>query len=248
MASQRTRFQWQLDWKSVLAIILILPVLVSLGCWQLRRADEKRVLLADFEERRMLPAVNIAELDDYPNYRPVYAEGEYDAEKYWLLDNRISHGRFGYEIMAVFILSDGSELLVDRGWIAGDASRRTLPEVSIPKGPVKISGELYRSEEKNFSLGSEIHTEWPRRQQWLDIDVARQDFENMLPTSLRLEGGSVGALQTERLIVNVSPAKHTGYAVQWFAMAVALGIIFIFLNTNLAVLLKRGKDEENKEL
>jgi cytochrome oxidase assembly protein ShyY1 len=70
----------------------------------------------------------------------------------------------------------------------------------------------------------------------------------MLPTSLRLEGGSVGALQTERLIVNVSPAKHTGYAVQWFAMAVALGIIFIFLNTNLAVLLKRGKDEENKEL
>ncbi|CAA0111242.1 SURF1 family protein [Zhongshania aliphaticivorans] len=248
MASQRTKFQWQLDWKSVLAIILILPVLVSLGCWQLRRADEKQALLANFEERRLLPAVNVTGLDDFLNYRPAYAEGKFDSEKYWLLDNRISHGRFGYEIMAVFILNDGKELLVDRGWIAGDASRRTLPVVSIPEGLVRISGELYRSDEKNFSLGSEIQTVWPRRQQWLDINTAKQEFENMLPTSLRLDGSSVGALQTERLIVNVSPAKHTGYAVQWFGMAIALGIIFIFLNTNLAVLLKRGKDEENKEL
>ena len=49
-------------------------------------------------------------------------------------------------------------------------------------------------------------------------------------------------------MVNVTPAKHTGYAVQWFAMAFALGIIFIFFNTNLAELLKRRKDEENNEL
>ena len=63
MASQRARLQWQLDWKSALTIILILPILVSLGCWQLRRADEKQALLADFEERRLLPAVNVAVLD-----------------------------------------------------------------------------------------------------------------------------------------------------------------------------------------
>ena len=248
MASQPTRFQWQLDWKSVLAIILILPVLVSLGCWQLRRADEKQVLLANFEERRLLPAVNIADLDAYPNYRPVYAVGEFDPEKYWLLDNRISHGRFGYEIMAGFIQVDGSQLLVDRGWIEGDASRRTVPVVTFPKGLVTISGELYRSEDKNFSLGSDVQTGWPRRQQWLDIDTVKQEFQNMLPVSLRLDESSTGAFQTERLVVNVTPAKHTGYAVQWFAMALALGIIFIFLNTNLAELLKRRKDEENKEL
>lgn len=248
MASQRARLQWQLDWKSALTIILILPILVSLGCWQLRRADEKQALLADFEERRLLPAVNVAVLDSYPNYRPAYAEGQFDAEQYWLLDNRIFHGRFGYEIMAIFTLSDGQKLLVNRGWIEGDASRRTLPRVSIPEGVVRVSGELYRSDEKNFSLGSEVQTAWPRRQQWLDIDTARQEFQNMLPVSLRLDESSTGALHTERLVVNVTPAKHTGYAVQWFAMAFALGSIFIFFNTNLAELLKRRKDEENNEL
>lgn len=248
MAGQRTRFQWQLDWKSALAIILMLPVLVSLGFWQLQRADQKQALLADFEERRLLPAVNIATLDSYPNYRPVYASGEFDATRYWLLDNRIFRGRFGYEIMVVFTLSDGRTLLVNRGWIAGDASRRTLPAVSIPEGAVTITGELYRSEEKNFSLGTELHTTWPRRQQWLDIDTERKEFADMLPVSLRLDDSSVAALQTERLVVNVSPAKHTGYAVQWFAMAVALGIIFIFRNTNLTELRKLRKDEENKDL
>ncbi|MEX1664141.1 SURF1 family protein [Zhongshania arctica] len=248
MVAQRTRFQWQLDWKSALAIILILPVLVSLGFWQLQRADQKKVLLADFEERRLLPALSITTLDNYPNYRPVYASGEFDASRYWLLDNRIFRGRFGYEIMAVFNLSDGGALLVNRGWIAGDASRRTLPAVSIPEGVVTITGELYRSEEKNFSLGTELHTTWPRRQQWLDIDTERKEFPEILPVSLRLDASSVGALQTERLVVNVSPAKHTGYAVQWFAMALALAIIFIFRNTNLMELRKLRKGEENKDL
>lgn len=248
MARQRIRLQWQLDWKSALAIFLILPVLVSLGFWQLRRAEEKRVLLADFEQRRTLPAIDITSLDTYPNYRPAYAVGQFDKTRYWLLDNRIYHGRFGYEIMAVFMLNTGEMLLVDRGWIEGDSSRRTLPTVTIPDGIVRISGELYRSDEKNFSLGTEVQGDWPRRQQWLDIDTAVTEFSNMLPVSLRLEGGSNGALQVERLVVNVTPAKHTGYAVQWFAMALALGIIFIFLNTNLSAWFKSRKDEENKEL
>jgi surfeit locus 1 family protein len=248
MVGQRSRFQWQVDWKSVLAIILMLPVLVSLGFWQLQRADQKKVLLADFEERRLLPAVSITTLDSYSNYRPVYAIGEFDATRYWLLDNRIFRGRFGYEIMAVFTLRDGGALLVNRGWLAGDASRRSLPAVSIPEGVVTITGELYRSEERNFSLGAELHTTWPRRQQWLDIDTERKAFPNMLPVSMRLDDSSVAALQTERLVVNVSPEKHTGYAVQWFAMALALGVIFIFRNTNLMELRKLRKDEENKDL
>ncbi|WP_269618959.1 SURF1 family protein [Zhongshania sp. BJYM1] len=248
MVGKRTRLQWRLDWKSALAIALILPVLVSLGFWQLRRADEKQALLADFEARRLLPEVDISSLDSYPNYLPVYAVGQFDKTHYWLLDNRIFHGRFGYEIMSVFILSTGGKLLVNRGWIEGDSSRRTLPVVSIPQGTVRLSGELYRSEEKNFSLGEEALGDWPRRQQWLDIDSVSAEFANMLPVSLRLGSDSQGALQTERLVVNVSPAKHTAYAVQWFAMALALGIIFIFLNTNLAVWLRHRKDKENKEL
>jgi len=41
-------------------------------------------------------------------------------------------------------------------------------------------------------------------------------------------------------VVNVSPAKHRGYAVQWFTMAAALIVFFVFRSSNLWALL-RGK-------
>ena len=248
MRPSPSRFQWQFDWKSVLAILLIVPILLSLGFWQLRRADQKAALLADFEQRRNLAPVAISGVADYQNYLPVYALGAFDPQRYWLLDNRISHGRFGYEIMAVFTLADGRELLVNRGWIAGDPSRQTLPKLEIPSGQLQISGELYRNTEKAFSLGAEPLTDlWPRRQQWLDLDDLKGEFPALLPTTLRLSQDSIGALEIERMVVNVTPAKHTGYAVQWFAMAFALGLIFIFRNSNLGELLKRRKSNESQE-
>ncbi|MEX1667997.1 SURF1 family protein [Zhongshania guokunii] len=248
MAASPSRFQWQFDWKSLLVIVLILPILLSLGFWQLNRADEKAALLADFEQRRNFAPVAIGGLAEYPNYLPVFALGEFDAERYWLLDNRISHGRFGYEIMAIFTLTDGRELLVNRGWIAGDRARQILPAIAIPSGTVKIAGELYRNTEKAFSLGVEpVAAAWPRRQQWLDIDDLGGEFPDLLPTTLRLAGDSVGALEIERVVVNVTPAKHTGYAVQWFAMAFALGLIFIFRNSNLGLWLKRSKSNESNK-
>ncbi|MFT5888031.1 MAG: surfeit locus 1 family protein [Zhongshania sp.] len=248
MASPQHRLQWQFDWKSVLAIVLIVPLLSSLGMWQLRRADEKTALLADFEQRRQLPMVDIISLGEFPNYLPVFASGQFDSERYWLLDNRISHGRFGYEIMALLNLVDGRQLLVNRGWIAGDPSRRNLPEVIFPQGQVSLLGELYRNTEKAFSLGSETPTVWPRRQQWLEIEDLQTEFPNLVPSALRLSSDSVAALQIERMVVNVLPAKHTAYAVQWFAMAAALAIIFILRNSNLMSLLKRSKTDESKDI
>lgn len=248
MAASPSRFQWQFDWKSVLAIVLILPILLTLGFWQLGRADDKAALLADFEQRRTLAPVAIGDVEGYENYLPVYAVGEFDPQRYWLLDNRISHGRFGYEIMAVFTLADGRKLLVNRGWLAGDPSRQLLPRVEIPVGQVKISGELYRNSEKAFSLGVEqVADTWPRRQQWLDLDDLAAEFPALLPTTLRLAEDSIGAMEIERMVVNVAPAKHIGYAVQWFAMALALGLIFILRNSNLGDVLKRRKSKESKE-
>lgn len=98
MSDRPERLQWHLDWKSLLATVLILPVLVSLGFWQLSRADEKQALLDAAQARRGQPAVDVAQLEAFPNYLPVYADGEFDSERYWLLDNRIRQGQFGYEI------------------------------------------------------------------------------------------------------------------------------------------------------
>ncbi|MGJ8687146.1 MAG: SURF1 family protein [Spongiibacteraceae bacterium] len=238
------RFEWHLDWRSLLAIVIIVPLLTSLGFWQLDRADEKTQLLASFDARRQLPPQDILVLQEYENYRPAVAVGEFDSERYWLLDNRIYGGKFGYEIVALFTLIDGRTLLVNRGWLAGDSSRQRLPVVDIPAGQVTIHGEFYRSYEKPFSLGELPVSEWPRRVQWLELDKVAPEFDAMIPTTLRLFKDSVAALHIDRMVINVSPAKHRGYAFQWFVMAIAFLAVFMLWNSNIMVLLKRPNVSE----
>ncbi len=47
----------ELDWRTTLATALLLPTLLSLGFWQLDRAEEKAVLIERLEARRTLPAI-----------------------------------------------------------------------------------------------------------------------------------------------------------------------------------------------
>lgn len=244
MPETRPKLQWSLDWKSLILVLIALPLLLRLGFWQLQRADEKQLLLNAATERRQQAAVDIADLEQYPNYLPVFAQGRFDTQRYWLLDNRIRQGQFGYEIIALFELDDGRRLLVERGWLAADPSRQTLPTLAWPSGSQRLSGELYRSLEEPFSLGEQLPEAWPRRQQWLDIDHVAKEFDGLVPTVLRLEQSSPGALRTDRILINVSPQKHRGYAVQWFAMAAVLALIFVIRNSNVLALFKKRTSKE----
>ena len=60
---------------------------------------------------------------------------------------------------------------------------------------------------------------------------------------LRLEADSPGALETGWVIVNVQPSKHTGYAVQWSALAVALIILGLFANSNLGSVVRSWRQK-----
>ena len=48
------------------------------------------------------------------------------------------------------------------------------------------------------------------------------DEERLFPYSVRIKAGETGALAVEWKVVNTGPAKHIGYAVQWFAMSAVL--------------------------
>jgi cytochrome oxidase assembly protein ShyY1 len=222
----------------------MLPLLISLGFWQLSRADEKRDILAQQAELIDSPLVEISNLASPANHQPVTATGHY-SENIWLLDNRIQQGKFGYEIIQRFILDVGGSVLVSRGWVLGDKSRRTQPVVDTPAGQLRISGSVYFPT-VGFTLGREplATDKWPKVIQWLDIELIRTaEGEDMKPWLFWLNAGQPGAELIERSISNQPPEKHLGYAVQWFAMATALVVFFILRNTNFMAVL-RNKEEE----
>ena len=65
-----------------LAVLLILPLFLSLGFWQLDRAEQKSTALALQDQGAAQPAVNLASVSEagVRNYLKVYVEGEWSEE------------------------------------------------------------------------------------------------------------------------------------------------------------------------
>ncbi|MEA3299151.1 MAG: SURF1 family protein [Pseudomonadota bacterium] len=237
-------FRWQPNRGILLFTLLFLPVTLSLGFWQLDRAEEKRMLAAEFQGREVAAKVNLDDLETGGDhqYRRVTATGRFDPDHAILLDNRVRQGRPGYEVVVPFQLAaSGRWLLVNRGWIGAAASRDQLPAVAEVPGDVTLSGYLYQSPGEPFTLGAEQWRErWPQVLQNLDIaGVATLLEVELSPWTLRLDASSPGALAVGWEVINVQPEKHTAYAVQWFALAAALVVLALFANSNLGALVRR---------
>jgi len=71
--------------------------------------------------------------------------------------------------------------------------------------------------------------DWPQLINQVDAAALWQRLgRGGLPLELRLEPGSA-AYDTDWPVVAMGPERHLGYAVQWFAMAVALCALYLYL-------------------
>lgn len=229
--------QFRPGWKLSVFFILLLPCLLALGNWQLQRAQEKRDILAQIAERRGASATDIAGLSRLqdPAYVQVEARGQFVEGRTVLLDNQMYHGRFGYEVVNAFRSDTGVLLWVSRGWVAGSLRREELPQVDVPEGPIALQGEVYVPLGEAFTLeDSAMPAGWPKRVQVLDTArLAEALGESSYPYVIRLHAGTALALDAHWQDINVQPAKHTAYAVQWFAMAVALVLLYVAVATGI---------------
>lgn len=249
-----------LEWRLTLFTLVLLPFLVSLGFWQLDRADEKTALAARYAQRMAQPPVALANLtqsqmDDLRGRllladRQVLFDALFSPNAYLLLDNRQREGRVGYEVIAL-AQAQGLLVPVNLGWVAGDPARRRLPDIQLPAGVVPIEGRVYVPTSAAYVLKTaEFPEALPAVVQAFDpaassqalarlASSARNASDPVLPLEVRIAPKSPYAFRADWPIVNQSPAKHTGYAVQWFTMAIVLLIAFIWRSSNIANLFKR---------
>jgi len=232
-------FSWQPNAKLLFLVLLMMPLLISLGYWQLDRAQEKREILAEFKANQESQPVAFELLDPSVNlqYRQVQFVGELDASRRVLLDNRVRNGRPGYEIFEVLtIASSELKILVNRGWVQASLDRNQLPEIESVNGKVLLRGSLYKVLRGGLQLDDGVRAveNWPGRVGWISTERAAEIFaDEFFAYQLRLDSDSVGALTTGWPTVSVQPEKHTAYAVQWFVMALVLLLLTINANSNL---------------
>ena len=187
-------------------------------------------------------------------YLRVIAEGEMHPQQVFLLDNRVQGGRPGYEVLLPMkvVLGTGETtwLMVNRGWLAGGLDRSQLPTLPAMLEGSRVSGYLYKPLGEPLLLAEDV---WAANETPLVIqyfDQAKLEHylgASVYPYMLRLEESHPASLRVDWIIVSAQPEKHTAYAVQWFAMALALVILTLFANSNIATYFTRRPAQAEDE-
>lgn len=215
-----------------LVVLALLPLMVWLGFWQLSRGHEKQRLLDSYAERRAAQPMGSEQLQGSadPAFRRVHVRGQLDGQHSVLLDNRMRDGKAGVELLQpLHDQASGLWLLLNRGWLPWP-DRRTPPVFSTPEQAVNLDAWVYVAPGETFQLHADpAAAGWPRLLTALHpaalwAELGREGFAY----ELRAEAGP-GTYETTWPIVAMGPEKHLAYAVQWFAMALALLGLYLYL-------------------
>jgi surfeit locus 1 family protein len=221
---------------ATLAVLFLLPLLLSLGFWQLDRARQKAELQTAFAEhfdRTSIPLREVIDPGDFVHlYRRVVASGRYDGQRQFLLDNQVRDGQPGYHVLTPLRLADGTAILVNRGWISLGESRQVLPEIAVTTEPVTVDGWLAQPANPGIRLGDAggADRRWPRVLQYVDYERLAAILEYPLqPAILLLVPEAPGGYWRDwrPRFGGIGPERHQGYAVQWFALTATLVILYL---------------------
>lgn len=230
----------------LLATIIVMAIGIAAGIWQTGRAQGKEEIEAKLQSRSQAPALTVAprtvqELDA-TEFRALRVKGEFVASWPLYLENRPRDGKVGFYVMMPFKLSEPklsdpnapkpSYILVARGWVARDMKDRSkLPNLATPQVEIEITGMIRRQAGRLMQLGSSPQLKPAAILQNLDVaELAQASQFNLRPfileqgQSAQIEDG----LQRDWPRPSSGADKHRGYAFQWFGLATAAFLFYVF--------------------
>lgn len=231
------RFLLTPRWLGILALTLAASaVMVMLGNWQLSRYQERSAINERIDAAARVDPVPLAEVLAVPGgaagtagqaphsdlaWTRVEVTGRYDTGNVILVRSRTVDARVGFEIVVPLVLSDGTAVLVDRGWVPPAPGGATAqPQVPpTPEGEVTVVGRVHLSESQPGAINRRDGRIETRR-----IAVPELATELPYPTYgayLLLDEQTPAA---DPLFASI-PVRHEnnwqngGYVVQWWLFA-----------------------------
>jgi len=210
---------------------------LALGNWQLGRAHEKEALAARLKSLGQKPVITLSVEEVKAAEvlgRRVTVRGRFEPRYAVFLDNRVRDGVPGYHVIMPLAIGSGQRyVLVNRGWIAGMRERTHLPSVRTPAGVVEVTGLAVAPSRRFFELSTRVE-EGPVWQN-LTLERYRQAVPIPLqPVLIQQQSPLDDGLIREWSLPDLGINTHYAYAFQWFALALAILVFYLFAHVKRA--------------
>lgn len=215
-------------------ISVVIYGLISLGFWQLDRADEKQaiaqqvVLAQTSDPEQTSSATELIEKE----HHSVLLAGHYRGDRQFIYDNQIVNGNAGYYVMTPFVLTEQQAILVNRGFVPWQGRRDKIVDIALNDQHRVIKVSLIKPV-KRIELDVDMDVEpkiFPLLIQSIDISQLESLSKlSFVPIIGRLDKTAIDGFFRQWQPFYGSADKHLGYALQWFLMALVLFIIALRL-------------------
>lgn len=212
--------------------VVAATVMVFLGLWQLDRYHQRTDINNRIDAGAVATPVAIERVVPGPEtgskgagpapatsvtWTRVTATGHFDRDHEVLIRGRTVDGSVGFEVVTPLVLSNGTAVLVDRGWVPPAAGGALVapPVPPPPGGQVTVDGRLHPPESRGTTPQTvESHLETRR--------ITPHAMAEVMPYPLF--NAYIGADKTQAGLSPVTPEKENalqngGYVIQWWLFA-----------------------------
>ena len=225
---------------ATISVLIMLPILIGLGVWQIQRLAWKTALIARLEQQiHASPVAVPPSIDNLADWslKPVTVQGIYDPATIAIIPGRVHQGVLGSKILTLLRRSDGVAVVIDRGWVPQADVADWLAQKNLPPTGVRSISGLARVPEAGNIFTP--HNQ-PEQHIWYQPDplaMARYwDITGVAPIWVQQ---TVPETQPRAPVIGTLPSpdlpnNHLGYAITWFGLALVLLVIYLVFG------LKRG--------
>lgn len=206
------RYQFTPKLMSSFITVISIGILIALGFSQLDRFGQMRSLENHFNRLQHLKPFTLPRvlaLKTIKNFYPIKIKGEFAVNKFIQTPISYYDGQPGYHLLVPFIPRQGEKyLLVNRGWVPKSKYKQLIALLKQQKGEQQLSGLTY---------------EMPK-------DLSISHINNYYSFILLEKNSQKEGFTQDWLFLYGNARVHLAYAIQWFALALLLVVIYFTVN------------------
>lgn len=221
-------------WWTTLIVLAAIGVTIRLGIWQLDRQKQRDNSINQVKSVQAMPVLDLnqnplpTDLQDM-EYRQVKASGVFDFDHQVAIRNQARSldlgDEPGFALLIPLILTNGTAVLVDRGWIPLQYDTTTSWQQFDEPGTVSLEGIIRLSMEKGEMSNALVDPTLSPGEDHLDFwnyaNLTR--LQNQIPYPIlkiyiqQAPTSAQESLPYRRLEQpDLDPSEHIGFALQWF--------------------------------